>query len=147
MTASNFVLLDIAKPKIINQTVKLSSDTISLAFIDNSVSLSNAYVGASTNAQWSDVSAHEVTGTGYTAGGANTTVTVAQTAGTCTISSTGLSLSNATVSAVVVVAYDRTAANKDIVGYCYLDPAGGFASVSSTAGTFSATFSSGLFTF
>lgn len=144
MSASDFTVLNVAKPQILNLSEKLSSDTFAIALVSPTPAFSATYTGSSGSARYSDISASEVTGTGYTAGGANTTVTVSGNA-TVTVGCTGASWTTATITACYAVVYDRTDANQQILGYVALDPDGGTANVSSTAGTFSVSFASGLF--
>lgn len=143
MAADNFHIFNVAKPRIVNGVTKLYSDSFKIALVNSGAALANTFVGASNSARYADVSAWEISGTGYTAGGASTTVGVTGNA-TVTVTCTGASWSNATISACYAVVYDDTAANKELLGYVALDPAGGTANVSSTNGTFSATFPSGL---
>lgn len=145
MAAGNFIATGLGKLKMLNQTVKLSSDTFHVVLTNSAVVPALTYTGTSANAQYSDISGSEVVGTGYTSGGAATTVTLAQSAGTVTASCTGASWTSATVTAKYAWLVDWTSTNKDIVGGVDLDTsaAGGD---SSTNGTFSVTFASGLFT-
>jgi len=64
------------KADLMNKIVDLEADTIKIALLDDSHSFS------ATDTTWADVSANEVSGTGYTAGGAtlaNKAVTEAAT--------------------------------------------------------------------
>ena len=146
MAAGNFTPLNVAKLKYFNQVVKLNSDAFKVALTTSSFAAATTYTGTSANAQYSDLSAVEVTGTGYTAGGQSTTTTLTANAGVVTFNGTGVSWPSSTITAKYAVVYDNTSTNKDIVGYMDLEttqPSG----ISSTNGTFTVNFNaSGLFT-
>jgi hypothetical protein len=147
MTASNFQTLNLARPKILNGTINLATDSFKIALTTIAPSYANSFVGSSTAGHYADVSASEITGTGYTTGGVATTITITGNATVAVdVTCSGASWATSTISAAVAVVYSNTASNKDILGYVFLDPTGGTASVSSTAGTFSVTEASGLFT-
>lgn len=87
--------------------------------------LSSSYTPADTHTHWSDVSADEITGTGYTSGGAAlTSVTDSYSATTKTLTFTAANVSwpSSTITAAYAVVMDTTAgggtaANNLLVGY------------------------------
>jgi hypothetical protein len=140
MATGSFVPLNKAKYKIGQNLIDLDSHSFNAVLVTSAWSPSAAYAGTSTDARYSDISANEVSGTGYTAGGqAMTSVafTVAGTGGKFT--SAAPSWSNATLTAKYLVIIDQTNTNKDILGYVDLDTTNGTASVSPTNGTISVT--------
>jgi hypothetical protein len=146
MSAGTFTVLNDAKIKLFNQVIKLNSDTFHVALLTNAVALSNTFVGSSTNAQYSDITS-EVTGTGYTAGGATMgSPALTTSAGTVTFTGNSVSWTSATFAAKYAVIYDYTATNKDIVGYMDLDT-GAPGGDAATNGTFTVNWNgSGIFT-
>jgi hypothetical protein len=146
MSAGNFTFVAEAKLKILNQTIKLNSDTFKLALTNSSVAISPTFTGTSTNAQYSDIIAGEVQGSGYTAGGqviGSPTLTLANS--TVTFNGNAVSWTSATIAATNAVVYSNTATNKDILGYMSLDSNAN--TISSTNGTFTVSFNAaGLFT-
>ena len=144
MAAGNFTLLDTAKLKILNGTIHLNSDTFKACLTNSSVALSATFTGTSGQGEYSDLSAGEVTGTGYTAGGqVVNSVTLSGTTGTVTFTGNSVSWTNATITALNIVVYSSTASNKDILGYMQLDSTAD----SSTNGTFTVNWNaSGIFT-
>jgi hypothetical protein len=58
-----------AKKKLLTKQFNLSSDALKCALFTNAVALSAGYLGASADARYADISASEVSGTGYTVGG------------------------------------------------------------------------------
>jgi hypothetical protein len=102
---------------------------------------------------WSDVSANEASGSGYTSSGVLLTMTVTHAAGTVTVDSTAdASWANSTISSVqyAVIVQDADAngtlaAGDRLVCYCNLNSGGG--TVSTTSGTFAVNINaSGIFT-
>lgn len=59
------VIYNEGKRKLLDGTINLTSDTVKVALMNNS-----HVANADTQHYWSDVSANEASGTGYTAGGA-----------------------------------------------------------------------------
>lgn len=147
MSAGTFTLLNVAKLKCFNGTIHLNSDTFKVALLTNAFSAANTFTGTSTNAQYSDVSAVEVSGTGYTAGGAALgSSALTSNAGVVTFTGNSASWTSATFTAKYAVIYSSTASNHDILGYMDLDtsaPTGD----SATNGTFTVNWNaSGIFT-
>lgn len=128
--------------KAFNKEIDLDSDTIKVAL------LTSAYTPAQdTDAYWSDVSSHEASGTGYTAGGASlASKTVTYTAGTNTFSFDAADVvwSGSTVTARYAVVYDSTGTASTSALLCFVNFG---ADVSSSAGTFTITWdAAGIFT-
>jgi len=116
------------KANLMNKEVDLEADTIKVALLDNSHSFN-----ADDNT-WSDVSANEISGTGYTAGGeelTNKSVTQDDTNDKAVFDADDVSWSSATFTAYHAVLYDDSLASDDLI--CSID-FGGAKSVSS--GTF-----------
>lgn len=115
------------------------------------VLLSASYTPAvNTDATWADVSAYEVSCTGYTAGGATATLSKALAAGTVTVSMTTVSWTSSTCTAkyaaIVRRAGGSLVSGDKLLTYLDLNTASGSATVSTTNGTLSVSASSGLFT-
>jgi hypothetical protein len=107
----------------------LSSDTLKVALIDNSYSFSGASV------VWTDIQSAQITGTGYTSGGAtlsNASITLGDTT---KFDADDVSWTSGTFSCSGAVVYNDTSTNKDLI--CYFD-FGGNQSVST--GTFTLQF-------
>lgn len=145
MAAGNFLILDIAKPKIGNGVFDLDGHTFKMALCDNSQALDETFTGASGDGRYADLTG-EVSGAGYTAGGeALTGVTWAGGSGTVTFDADPTTWEAATFVAKYAVIYDDTDANKSIVGVVDLeetDPAGR----SSAGGDFTVQWPTGIFT-
>lgn len=146
MAAGNFTIYGEAKEGILKGLIDLDGGTI-VATLHTSSYTPNA--GA--HSTWADVSASEVTGTGYTAGGQSISpLTVVNSAGTVTVdSTTNPSWASSTITAKYVVLTLRAGGSLVsgdlIIGYADLDTGGG--SVSTSNGTFSVTWNaSGIFT-
>ena len=111
------------------------TDTIKCAL------LTSAYTPAQdTHAFWSDVSANEATGTGYTAGGATMTCsapTYDATSDQVRMDASDVSWSTSTITARYAVVYKDTgtASTSPLIGYVDFG-----ADVSTTAGTFQITW-------
>jgi hypothetical protein len=148
MAAGNFTILNAAKLKVTNNTIKLGSDSFSLCLTTSSQVLTPGFTGTSGNAQYSDLTAELPTAAGYTLGGITlSTVTWTSTSGVVTFTSgtTYWTLTGVGITYKYAVIYDLTATNKDILGYFDSNTAGG--SVSPGAGTFGISpNSSGWFT-
>lgn len=125
------VFYDNAKKNLWNGNVNLASDTIKVALVTASYT-----PNAATHEFWSDASAYEASGTGYTAGGA-TLASKAVTADTTNhrgkFAADNVTWSTATVTASGAVIYKSTgtASTSPLVGF--IDFGG---SKSSSAGNF-----------
>lgn len=129
-------LYGLAFQSAFNKEIDFNSDTIKVML------LANTYAPAQdTHRYLSDVIANEVTGTGYTAGGATlATPSMSYTAGTNVFALDGadVSWSSSTITAAYAVVYDDTpATNATKPLICYIDFAG---DISSSGGTFSITW-------
>lgn len=102
-----------------------------------------------SDATYVDVSANEITGTGYSAGGQVITLSKALATGTVTVSMTSNTWPTCTCTAkyaaIVRRAGGSTVSGDKLLGYLDLNVGGGL-TISSTAGNFTVTAGSGLFT-
>lgn len=143
MAAGAFVVVDKAIEKIHNGTFDLDTDTWYGVLITSSHTPNN-----STDDLYSDISANEVSGGGYTR--QDEVLSVSEAAGTTTVDATDLDFGNTvTITAkycyILKGAEGAPVAGDDILGYVDLDTGGG--SVSSNNGDFDITWNaSGLFT-
>lgn len=127
--------------------IDLDSDTIVC------VLLSASYTpGRTTHSTWADVSAYEVSGTGYTAGGqalANKTMT--HSGGTGTWDADDVVWSSSTIEAKYAVLVKRAGGSLVsgdlLIGYCDLNAASGSATLASAGGAYTITWNaSGIMT-
>ena len=127
----------------LNKEVDWDTDTIKVAL------LSNVYTpNQDTHDYWDDVSANEVTGTGYTAGGmtlASKTITYTGATNVIALDAADVTWSASTITARYAVVYDdtpATAATKPLLGYVDFG-----SDQSSSAGNFTLTWdAAGIFT-
>ena len=129
--------------KAFNKEVDFDSDTIKVALVSSSYTPNQ-----DTHDYWDDVATNEVSGTGYTAGGATlTTKTVGYTSGTnvTKFDADDVSWTTSTITARYAVVYDATPATnaaKPLIGYVDFG-----SDQSSSSGTFSIVWdSAGIFT-
>lgn len=118
------------KTELMNGTYQLASDTIKAALLDSSHAFDADNVG------WASVSANEISGTGYTAGGetlTSTAVTQDDTDDEGVFDAADVSWESATFSASHAVLYDDTTTSPADALICSID-FGGSQSVS--GGTF-----------
>ena len=118
------------KTELMNGTYQLASDTVKAALLDSSHAFDADNVG------WASVSANEISGTGYTAGGetlTSTAVTQDDTDDEGVFDAADVSWESATFSASHAVLYDDTTTSPADALICSID-FGGSQSVS--AGTF-----------
>jgi hypothetical protein len=128
--------------KALNKELDYDSDTIKVALV------SSAYTpNQDTHAYWSDVSANQITGTGYTAGGAtlaNKTVTYDAPTNVVILDADDVTWSASTLTARYAVIYDDTPATnatKPLLGYVDFG-----SDQSSTNGNFTVTWdATGIF--
>ena len=100
-------------------------DTLKVALLDNS------HAFDATDTVWSDISANEISGTGYTAGGATlASQAVAVASNTAAFDAADTSWTTATITAYHAVIYDTTNTNSLI---CSIDFGG---AQTATTGTF-----------
>ena len=119
--------------------VDTGSDTFKCAMITNS-----STPNFETHDHWSDLSGNEVSGTGYTAGGAAlTSITLGNDSGTLKFDAADTSWTTATISSArAAVIYDDTLANDPLI--CLVNFGADYAS---SAGTFQITWNaSGIWT-
>jgi hypothetical protein len=110
-----------AKTAILNAGINFSSDTFNVCLLGSGYSYSTAH------AAYGDVSGSEITGTGYTAGGAALT---SQSVSNGVFTAANVSWTSSTITASYTAIYDTTASNALVA----LIDFGG--SQSDTAGTF-----------
>ena len=113
------------KANLMNKIVDLEADTIQVALLDNSHTFSAAHN------VWTDVSANEISGTGYTANGEVLAGAAVTQAATTKFDGTDTAWTTATFTAYHAVLWDNTVATDDLI--CSFD-FGGAKTV--TAGTF-----------
>lgn len=128
--------------KAFNKEVDWDTDTIKVALVSSSYTPNQ-----DSDDYWDDVSSYEVSGTGYTAGGATLgSKTVGYTSGTnvTKFDAADVSWTSSTITARYAVVYLSTGSSSTSVLIAYVD----FGSdQSSSSGTFSITWSaSGIFT-
>jgi hypothetical protein len=119
--------------------VDTGSDTFKCAMITNS-----STPNFETHDHWSDLSGNEVSGSGYSAGGAAlTSITLGNDSGTLKFDAADTSWTTATISSArAAVIYDDTLANDPLI--CLVDFGADYAS---SAGTFQITWNaSGIWT-
>lgn len=136
MAAGNFIVYDAAKENLLKGAMNLSSDNFNVILVSGSYS-----PAVTTDATYANVSADEVTGTGYTAGG----VTLASDAlslssGTVSFGTAQASWPNSTITAAYAVVVHRAGASLAstdlLLGYYALNTASAGATISSTDGAF-----------
>ena len=119
--------------------VNTGSDTIKVAMITNS-----STPNFETHDHWSDLSSNEVSGSGYSAGGATLgSITLANASGTLKYDAADTSWTTATISSArAAVVYDDTLTNDPLI--CLVNFGADYAS---SAGTFQITWNaSGIWT-
>lgn len=94
---------------LMNKEVDLEADTVKVALLDNSHSFSGS------DDEWGDVSANEIVGTGYSAGGEELTGKSVTQDATTKWDGANVSWTNATFSAYHAVIYDDTLTNDDLI--------------------------------
>ena len=92
-----------------NKEIDLEADTIKVALLNNSHSFT------ATANTWSDVSANEITGTGYTANGADLASKAVTQAASTKFDADDLTWSTATFSAYHAVIYDDSLGSDDLI--------------------------------
>lgn len=129
--------------KAFNKEIDFDTDTIKVALVSSSYTPNQ-----DTHDYWDDVSTYEVTGTGYTAGGAtlaNKSVTYTGATNVTKFDADDVSWTSSTITARYAVIYNdspATAATKTLVGYVDFG-----SDQSSSSGTFSIVWdSAGIFT-
>jgi len=113
------------KANLMNKEIDMEGDTIRVALLNNSHSFTAAHN------TWSQVSANEISGTGYTANGESLASKAVTQAATTKFDATDVAWTTATFTAYHAVLYDDTMTNDDLI--CSFD-FGGAETV--TSGTF-----------
>lgn len=127
-------IYNIFKSEIMKKNLDLVNDTIKVALLNNSHSFAASSV---TNSSWADVSANEVSGTNYTAGGvtlSGKSVAVDNSDNEGVFDATDASWATSTITAYHAVIYDDTTTSPADCLIASIDFGG---AVTSTAGTFS----------
>lgn len=129
--------------KAFNKEIDFDSDTIKVALLSSSYTPNQ-----DTHDYWDDVSANQVTGTGYTAGGAtlaNKSVTYTSGTNVTKFDADDVSWTSSTITARYAVIYDDTPATnatKPLIAYIDFG-----SDQSSSSGTFSIVWdAAGIFT-
>ena len=104
------------KANILNKEIDCEADTIKAALLNNSHSFT------ATHNTWSQVSGNEISGTGYTTGGATLAGKAVTQAATTKFDATDPSWTTATITAYHMVLYDDTHATDDLI--CSFDLGG-----------------------
>lgn len=146
MAAGNWLMYGAGLEGVLDGTLDLDSDSY------RAVLLTSSYApNQSTDDTWSDISANEVSGTGYTAGGLASTITLSRSGLAVTLDTSDLSWASSTITAKYAVIVHDADGNGTLAGtdrllmYVDLDSGGG--SISTTNGTFAITINaSGLYT-
>lgn len=111
---------NIFKSEVMKGTCNLGTDTLKVALLTSSHSFAASSV---TNDTWADISANEVSGTGYTAGGATLTslaVTVDNTDNEGVFDAADVTWSSSTITARYAVIYDDTVTSPaDMIIACF----------------------------
>lgn len=142
MAAGAFTILNTAKKKLVDGTFDLDTHTWKVALLTTATALT----AATTVDTYAEITS-QVTGTGYTAGGATLSGVSLTGTSTITFDANDVTWSASTITAKWAVLYSDTATNKDILGYVDLDTTSGSTTVSSTAADFTITWNaSGIFT-
>jgi len=102
-------LYERVKANLMNKEVDLEADTIKVALLDDNHSFT------ATHNTWSDVSANEISGTGYTAGGEELTNKTVTQGATTKWDADDLIWSNASFTAYHAVIYDDTLTGDDLI--------------------------------
>lgn len=134
-----YTIFNLAKIKVMNgggNAINLAADTVKCVLCNSSQALSATFAGASTNAQYSDLTGELATADGYTAGGitvTSTTLTLAAGVVTFGAGNPSWTLTGAGITFKYAVFYDNTLGTHDLICFVDMDTSGG--SVSPIAGT------------
>lgn len=119
MAASQLAFFHTFKDRMFDGDLDLTADDIKCALLDSGWTPS-----LSADENWADISANEITGTGYTANGLSVTnVTATDAAGTTTFDCDDPQWTAGAggIAARYAVFYDNTDANKTLICYTLLD--------------------------
>ncbi|MCK5017476.1 MAG: hypothetical protein KAS32_10450 [Candidatus Peribacteraceae bacterium] len=97
------------KANLMNKEIDLEADTIKVALLNTSHSFT------ATHNTWSQVSANEISGTGYTANGQNLAGKAVTQAATTKFDATDIEWTTATFTTYHAVIYDDTMTNDDLI--------------------------------
>lgn len=125
MAAGKFTVLNVAMTKQLDGTIMPGTTGFKLALCTATQAFTAAWTGASGEGLYSDIT-NEVTGTGYTAGGIDVDVTMAQASGVVTISADPAVWSGVTITAKYGFLY-KDDGDGDVWGFMDLEttePAG-----------------------
>jgi hypothetical protein len=114
---------------VLNKEIDMEADTINVALFDN------VHTFTAADNDWSDISANEIAGTGYTTKGAALATKAVTQASTTKFDADDTAWTTATFSAYHAVIYDDTLAADDLIANIDF---GGVKTV--TAGTFTITW-------
>lgn len=133
------IIYNTFKEYVGDNTIDMDNDTFKIAL------MAATYTPDATHSTWSDVSAYEISGTGYSAGGATLSgVTWTRTTGTVKFDATDASWSSATFTARYAIIYSDTPTSPADPLVCMLDFS---TSQSVVSGTFTVVFNaSGILT-
>lgn len=122
-----------AAKKMLNKEIDWDTDTIKVALLTSSYTPAQA-----TDAYWSDISANEASGTGYTAGGATlASKTIVSATNVTTLDAADVTWSTSTITARYAVVYESTGTPTTSALIAYVDFG---ADVSSSGGDFKITW-------
>ena len=125
MAAGPFTWFNQALIKIANGTMPLTGTGFNAALTLSAQPLTAAFNGASGNCQYSDLTSQTANGNGYTTGGvALTGESLTRSANVVKWTSDAMSwtITSTGITCRYLVIYDNSAANKDLLCYCDLDP-------------------------
>jgi len=127
-----------AKENLARANIDLDSDTFVMVLLGAGHTPS-----LNTHATWGDLSANEVSGTGYAAGGLVVAATVTRSAGTITFTTAAGAWASSTITAKYAALIKRAGASlvaaDRVLCVCDLENATAASTVSSTAATFAVT--------
>jgi len=144
MAAGTVTLYGAAKENIAKALIDLDTDSFVVALLGSGYTPS-----VNSDDTWSDISANEISGTGYTAGGAALAgVTVTRSGGTVTFDANDVSWTSSTITAKYAVIAKKAGASLAgtdlLLAYVELETG---STVSTTNGTLAITWNaSGIFT-
>ncbi len=119
MAASQLAFFHTFKDRLLDKLLDLDSDDIKCALLDSGWTPS-----LSADANWADISANEISKTGYTAGGLSvTSITTVESAGTVTwdCDDPQWTAGAGGIAARYCCFYDNTDASKTLICYSLLD--------------------------
>lgn len=126
-TQGPWTAFNIAKLKMLNGVVNLSSDAAHIVLCTSAQALAATFAGGSADARYADLTAELPTANGYTAGGDTLgSVTLTLSTGTVTYNSaTATWTLTGSITFKYTVIVDWTSPNKDLLFFCDMDTGGG----------------------